>query len=77
MPRMDGTGPLGQGPRTGRGWGNCPGIGGSGYGFGRGFGRFCSGCPFWNNQQITKEDQRKLLEEEKKAIEKEIAELGE
>ncbi len=24
MPQLDGTGPQGQGPRTGRGLGNCP-----------------------------------------------------
>jgi len=24
MPRRDGTGPRGRGPRTGRGLGNCP-----------------------------------------------------
>lgn len=24
MPRLDGTGPEGKGPRTGRGMGNCP-----------------------------------------------------
>ncbi|HHY05570.1 MAG TPA: DUF5320 domain-containing protein [Clostridia bacterium] len=43
MPGFDGTGPLGQGPRTGRGLGYCtPGLGfrrGYGRGFGRGLGR--------------------------------------
>lgn len=50
MPRFDGTGPLGQGPRTGRGFGYCSpgptgkkprrGLGrGPGRGLGRGFGR--------------------------------------
>lgn len=40
MPGFDGTGPLGQGPRTGRGLGYCaPGLGfGRGYGLGRGRG---------------------------------------
>jgi len=33
MPRLDGTGPQGQGPRTGRGMGNCQG---------------CAYCPFTN-----------------------------
>jgi len=40
MPRRDGTGPTGQGPRTGWGAGNC--VGGDKYigrGFGRGLGR--------------------------------------
>jgi len=41
MPRGDGTGPVGQGPLTGRGAGRCAGNqSGYGYGFfGRGFGR--------------------------------------
>ncbi len=51
MPLGDKTGPLGRGPRTGRGLGSCsgnfqpsfvnPGIGrgGRGFGFGRGFGQ--------------------------------------
>lgn len=46
MPGGNGTGPLGQGPMTGRGAGYCAGFGmpgyanrGFGYGMGRGFGR--------------------------------------
>ena len=42
MPGGDRTGPMGQGPRTGRQMGNCPGavpVGGFGRGFGRGMGR--------------------------------------
>jgi hypothetical protein len=41
MPNQDSTGPNGQGPRTGRGMGNCNGQGGTGAGrgAGRGFGR--------------------------------------
>ena len=49
MPRGDGTGPEGRGPRTGRGLGYCTGYDspgftrgtplGRGYGYGRGFGR--------------------------------------
>ena len=41
MPRGDRTGPLGQGPMTGRGLGDCSGYERSGWfggGFGRGFG---------------------------------------
>jgi hypothetical protein len=40
MPNLDGTGPNGQGPRTGRGMGNC--------GFwSRMFGRgYCGGCRY-------------------------------
>ncbi len=46
MPRGDGTGPLGQGPRTGRGMGFCAGYSAPGYmnaGFGRRFRRFGRG----------------------------------
>lgn len=41
MPYQDRTGPQGQGPRTGRGMGNCAGQGGTGRGrgLGRGGGR--------------------------------------
>lgn len=44
MPVLDGTGPNGQGSRTGRGLGNCPGCGGvlpklARRGFGLGLGR--------------------------------------
>lgn len=39
MPFQDGTGPQGQGPRTGRGQGNCAGQGGTGRGRGLGRGR--------------------------------------
>lgn len=49
MPRLDKTGPRGQGPRTGRGFGYCPpGFGqGFGYGFGRGWGRGFGPGPGW------------------------------
>jgi len=66
MPRLDGTGPQGQGPRTGRGLGNCQGLAG----------RFCRWCPFANSGKApTKEEQKKLLLEEKEAIEQELADL--
>ncbi len=42
MPRGDGTGPNGLGPRTGRGLGYCNGYNSPGFtrgGFGRGYGR--------------------------------------
>lgn len=43
MPRLDGTGPMGMGPMTGRGMGYCAGYAAPGYanpmgGYGRGFG---------------------------------------
>ncbi len=39
MPRLNGTGPNGMGPLTGRGMGNCTGARGVGTGGGLGFGR--------------------------------------
>lgn len=40
MPGFDGTGPMGQGPLTGRQMGYCAGARGTAYrGFGRGLGR--------------------------------------
>ena len=78
MPRLDGTGPMGQGPMTGRGMGNCPAGGrGRGQGFGRGFGgRFFRGWPFADRGRVpTKEEQKKLLQEEKEAIEQELTDL--
>jgi len=38
MPNKNGTGPKGQGPRTGHGAGNCNGQGGNAHGAGRGTG---------------------------------------
>jgi len=66
MPKLDGTGPMGQGPRTGRGMGNCQGM----------VSRFCRWCPRINdNKTLTKEEQKKFLLEEKEAIEQELIEL--
>lgn len=63
MPGMDGTGPFGQGPMTGRGLGYC----GRGLrrGFGRGFGRAGYVYPL----TLTKEEQKKILEAQLKEIE--------
>ena len=69
MPRFDRTGPRGEGPLTGRGFGPC------GYGdrrgFGRGFGRR-QFCPFLEEPiVITKEEEKELLKEDIKALEQE------
>lgn len=70
MPRFDKTGPMGMGPRTGRGLGPCCGFCGCG-----GYGRF------W---RMSKEERREILKEESEylkeelqEIEKELAELKE
>ena len=77
MPAQDRTGPQGRGPLTGRGLGPCcywfpRGIG---RGFGRGFG-------FKRQVVLTKDEEKKILEQEleeidleKQEIEKRIKEL--
>lgn len=74
MPRFDGTGPLGQGPRTGRGLGPCGGVRrgfGCWGGYGYGFRRFISP----KNELAALEDEEKMLEEELAAIREEKAAL--
>ena len=64
MPFRDGTGPLGQGSRTGRGGGNCAGQGGASRFFGRGFGRGGRGRGFG----IVPEQERTWLENQAQAL---------
>jgi len=78
MPKLNGTGPMGQGPRTGRGLGNCSGVGRmSGCmgcrcgGFGFGLRRFFSP----KNELAELEEQEEILEEELKAIREEKSTL--
>ena len=80
MPKFDGTGPRGMGPRTGKGFGPCgQGLGwrrrfGGGRGIGKGLG--------WNRPQTPKDqlkaldDYKKTLEEELKNVDKEKKELN-
>ncbi|MEM0372613.1 MAG: DUF5320 domain-containing protein [archaeon] len=63
MPALDGKGPRGRGPLTGRGMGPCAGARGYGRGYGIGFGRGYY-CPWY--YEPTKEEEKKFLEEEKK-----------
>ncbi|MEA3230115.1 MAG: DUF5320 domain-containing protein [archaeon] len=72
MPNQDRTGPRGEGSLTGRGLGPC----GKGRAVKRGFGR---GAGFRNAEPVTltKEEQKKILEAEKREIEKKIKELEE
>ena len=73
MPRGDGTGPMGLGPRTGRGlgfcgWGVGPGCGyWSGWGYGRGLRKFASP----KNELVALDSMEKVLEEELAAIREE------
>ena len=84
MPRFDGTGPQGQGPRTGRGMGFCaPGFGrfgGLGRGWGRGFGAgrgMGFGRMFWTEQDWKESLQsyKQELERELEAVTQELADL--
>jgi len=79
MPRLNGTGPMGNGPMTGRGRGRCTGARkglGIDRGIGRGFGRGFRG-PEFADVELSKEEERKILEAEKKEIEKRLAKLRE
>ncbi|MFC1566675.1 DUF5320 domain-containing protein [bacterium] len=83
MPGFDGTGPMGQGVRTGRGLGNCSSQAGvvdgrnvefrRGGGFGRGLGRgrFC-GRLFNAYPRVTKEQETEMLKEDAKVLEQEL-----
>ncbi len=87
MPRGDGTGPLGEGPLTGRRMGYCAGFSVPGFmnpGFGRGFGRgfryrarFAQRIPVrWSQPQaLTKAEEKQLLQEELKALKQEMREI--
>ncbi|SKC81168.1 DUF5320 domain-containing protein [Maledivibacter halophilus] len=83
MPRNDGTGPLGNGPMTGRGLGLCNdgkafgfGLGRRGRGlgcrrgFGRGFGRF-----FYDINQ-NPQNQKAILEKQKEILELELKDIN-
>jgi len=88
MPRGDGTGPSGQGPRTGRGMGYCagyptpgfmnPGLGGRGRGLGRGMGWRRYAAPQYGPAQpmyfqpMSQTDEKKMLSDERKALEEEM-----
>ena len=87
MPNKNKTGPLGQGPMTGRQMGNCEGaepiLGrgfgagqgfrrGFGRGFGRGAGRFCPRC---GASGFVENQVALTKEQEKKILEAELAEI--
>ena len=65
MPYGNGTGPDGRGPRTGRGFGNCPPQAGFGGGYGRGYGRGRADCPV---VPITKEEEAEMLKKQKSLL---------
>ena len=79
MPGLDGTGPQGQGPLTGRAMGKCGsgqakpsgrGMGrgmGAGQGTGRGFGRGFAGG-YVEPVNLSKEEQKKILKAQLKNL---------
>lgn len=84
MPGFDGTGPRGEGPLTGRGLGPC----GRGLGWRRSFGRWFGWRryyprpvyypgPAFGSIVLTKEEQKKVLEEQKKDLELELQRIQE
>jgi hypothetical protein len=79
MPGLNGTGPQGLGPRTGRGLGWCLfGFGrGLGRGWGRGFGRWwrSTAVPSVQEEKEMLAEEMKMLKEEIKEIEKRLEEL--
>lgn len=60
MPRLDGTGPMGAGPMTGRGFGSCGG--GMGY----------SGCRRRRFDLLGGKDEREILKNEADLLKKEL-----
>lgn len=74
MPKFDKTGPSGQGPKTGRGAGNCSGANASGAGRGRGC---CNGYAFGSRRFISDKNELASLEYQEKALEEELVILRE
>jgi hypothetical protein len=85
MPNLDGTGPQGRGPMTGRGQGPCntenaPGYRsygrgrGFGFGRGRGFGRRFGFCRF-NGQQYVDESDKESLSAYEKELQEELKDV--
>ncbi|MFH1590319.1 MAG: DUF5320 domain-containing protein [archaeon] len=76
MPRGDGSGPMGQGPLTGRGMGPCDrGFGNRGN-FGRGCGRRFASRMSLQPQQPNKEQEQENLEQDLKTLEMEEERLN-
>lgn len=67
MPRMNGTGPYGQGSQTGWGMGPC------GLGLRRGFRRMWRYSP----RQWTRQDELEILKEEEKLLSEELEAIRE
>ncbi|MDQ7825373.1 MAG: DUF5320 domain-containing protein [Candidatus Eremiobacteraeota bacterium] len=77
MPGGDGTGPLGQGPRSGGGFGFCyPGAGfGRGRGYGRRGGMHCGRWRMQYGDPTLLENELAFLKTEMEAIQARLGEL--
>jgi|BioPla2DNA2_1021312.scaffolds.fasta_scaffold00324_32 hypothetical protein len=85
MPKRDGTGPMGAGEMTGRGFGPCAGAPGMEYSGGRGRGRGRGLCPGFNRRRGFGRglgfgrgysgDQKDLLQEQKSFLQDRLAEI--
>lgn len=74
MPRYDQTGPMGQGPMTGRGMGPCGR--GMGFGYGRGLGRYAGRSYLSQQEEVEElEDEANDLEADLKALRQRITEI--
>ncbi len=72
MPALDGTGPQGRGQLTGRGLGPCERGLAQGQGYGRGYGRRLGWRYRYPELELTKEEQKKILEAEMEELEVEL-----
>lgn len=83
MPRLNGTGPRGEGAMTGKGMGNCQGTAGARIGR-----SFRNGCRrgrrgffnrtfggFFGAGRITESEEKEMLREEAEILEKELEEV--
>ncbi len=68
MPNLDKTGPVGQGPRTGRGFGHCGGVLKRGWGC-----RGCCCCGSIFGKRLSTQDKLAELEDQEKMLEKELS----
>jgi len=66
MPRFNGTGPQGLGPRTGQGLGSC----GGGRAYGRGFRRWTE-----QDEKVALSQEKDILKKELEGVEKELKSL--
>jgi hypothetical protein len=76
MPRLDKTGPSGQGPLTGRGFGECNQEGAKSFSYGRGRGRGMGRGMSRNNGRFGVSNNTSNLENEKRYLENRLQEIN-